>query len=391
MKPTPDLIQSIQSAVDADRLLKTAIALIEIPSPTRSGKAVADKLAEILHADGFEVERPDADWPDAPAVVARFDSGKPGKSLQFNGHLDTVHLPFVPPRVEDGLLFGSGAIDMKGGVAAMVEALRAVRDAGVLQGGSILLTAHDLHEAPWGDNAQLEGLVEADYVGDGVLIPEYTAHTLPVIGRGMAILDIAITRDGEPSHEVMGGIEAPSVIAGGADVVVRLQQLHAKVSAEAHPSGLRNTTFVGQMHSGEIYNQQPTACRVQGTRRWLPEVAMEDVRREFFDLLAAAEADSGTQIEGEFILVRDAFELRENDWLVDAFQMVVRSVKGEPLPTGVKPFCDDGNTFSANGIPCITHGPDGSGAHTLNEQVAVAELERVANWYALTAAVFCDA
>ena len=391
MKPTPDLTQILQAAVDADRLLKTAIALIETPSPTRSGKAVADKLAEILQADGFDVERPDADWPEAPAVVARFDSGKPGKTLQFNGHLDTVHLPFVPPRVEDGILYGSGAIDMKGGVAAMVEALRAVRDAGVLQGGSILLTAHDLHEAPWGDSAQLDGLIDAGYVGDGVLIPEYTAKTLPVIGRGMAILDIAITRDGEPTHEVMGGIEAPSVIAVGADVVARLQQLHAKLSADAHPSGLRNTAFIGQINAGEIFNQQPTECRIQGTRRWLPEVAMEDVRREYFDLLAAAETDTGTHIEGEFLLVRDAFELRENDWLVDAFQMVAKAVRGEPLPTGVKPFCDDGNTFSANGIPCITHGPDGSGAHTLHEQVAVAELERVAHWYALAAAVFCDA
>ena len=54
-------------------------------------------------------------------------SGRPGRTLQFDGHLDTVHLPFVPPEVKDGRLTGSGASDMKGGLAAAVEAVRAAR------------------------------------------------------------------------------------------------------------------------------------------------------------------------------------------------------------------------------------------------------------------------
>ncbi|MFQ5733953.1 MAG: hypothetical protein ACE5KM_18605, partial [Planctomycetaceae bacterium] len=76
---------------------------------------------------------------------------------------------------------------------------------------------------------------------------------------------------------------------------------------------------------------------------------------------------------------------------VEVFQAVSTVLRGEPLPAGVKPFCDDGNTFAAYGIPCITHGPDGSGAHTVNEQTPIAELARVALWYALAAVVFCDA
>ena len=113
--PSSDLVEKVRSAVKRDRLVETAIALVEVPSPTRSAGAVADRLAEILAGDGFAVERPVADWPDAPAVVTRVDSGKSGPVLQFDGHLDTVHLPFVPPRHENGCLYGSGASDMKGG------------------------------------------------------------------------------------------------------------------------------------------------------------------------------------------------------------------------------------------------------------------------------------
>ena len=132
-------------------------------------------------------------------MVARFSTGKPGRTLQFNGHLDTVHLPFVPARVEDGLLRGSGASDMKGGVAAAVEAIRMLRDSGALTAGSILLTAHDLHEAPWGDGRQLDALIRQGIVGDAVLLPEPLHGVLPTDGRGSATWKVRISRAGPPS------------------------------------------------------------------------------------------------------------------------------------------------------------------------------------------------
>src|SRR5262249_29839025 len=118
------LCDRLGRAVDRRRLLDTAAELVAVPSRTGEAGAAADVLEEILHEDGFAVERVAASHDAAPAVVVRLGSGRPGRTLQFNGHLDTVHLPFVPPDVEGNLLTGSGASDMKGGLAAAVEALR---------------------------------------------------------------------------------------------------------------------------------------------------------------------------------------------------------------------------------------------------------------------------
>src|SRR5258708_27108055 len=121
MKPLFDSSQQLRQAVSRDRLLATALHLVGVASPTGAAGAAADALAELLRQDGFSVERPCAGHPAAPAVVVRWDSGKPGRTLQFDGHLDTVHLPFVPPAVEGGRLTGSGASDMKAGLAAAID------------------------------------------------------------------------------------------------------------------------------------------------------------------------------------------------------------------------------------------------------------------------------
>lgn len=383
-------VQRIQQAVNQQRLLDTAIALVEVPSPTCSAGAVADRLAELLQADGFAVERPVADWPEAPAVVVRFSSGKPGRILQFDGHLDTVHLPFVPPRVAEGIFYGSGASDMKGGIAAFVEALRVLRETDTLPGGGILLTAHDHHEGPWGDRRQVYAFMRDGIVGDAVLLPEYLADRLPVAGRGMAIFEVTITREGEPVHEVLRPAGTPDVVKIGAQLVTRLHELHERLQAITAPYVGADSTFMGRIQAGEIYNQSPTRCTVNGTRRWVTPGQAKVVQAEFEQLLQTLAAESGTQITVDYHVQGEAWQLDPAQPIVTAFQSAYAAVTGSPLPLGAKPFVDDGSSYiSTGGIPAITHGPDAKGAHTLNEAVPVAELVRVAQVYALTAIGFC--
>jgi acetylornithine deacetylase/succinyl-diaminopimelate desuccinylase-like protein len=390
MSATANLSDRLRAAVNRQRLVDTAVSLVAVPSRTGEAGGVSDWLAYILTAEGFSVERPVADHPTAPAVAVRFASGKPGRTLQFNGHLDTVHLPFVPPQVRDGRLTGSGSSDMKAGIAAAVEALRALRDTGSLPGGAVLLTAHDLHETPWGDGHQLDRMIRDGYVGDAVLLPEYLNECLPVIGRGGLTWKVSIRRPGPPIHEVMRPAE-PSVIAAGAELAARLNRLHEKVSARSDPMAGSESVFIGQVHSGEIFNQYPQECWLQGTRRWLPDTRQEDVVAEFRALLDGLARDTGTTVTAEFHLMRDAFLLPQDDPFVGAFQEAYAATSGgRPLKVGAKPFCDDGNSFWALAqVPAITHGPRAGGAHTLEEWVSIDDLVRMAHLYALTAVAYC--
>lgn len=390
MDDTIPLLERLKPHVDRDRLVETARRLIEVPSPTGDAGAVSDRLAELLAADGFAVDRIAAGYPTAPAVSVRFDSGRPGRTLQFDGHLDTVHLPFVPPAVEDGRLTGSGASDMKAGIAAAVEALRVLRDSGALAAGSVLLTAHDLHEAPWGDGRQLDRMIRDGHRGDAVLLPEPLRDFLPIAGRGSATWKAVIRRPGPPVHEVMRPAGEPSVIAAAAEFVARLGRLADELGATTHPVCGTASVFIGQVHAGEIYNQYPQEAWLEGTRRWLPGTDPAAVARDFHDRAQRLAADTGTAVDLRWMPIRDAFALDPDDPFVRTFQGCYRAISGAPLPSGPKPFVDDGNSFSAlGGIPAITHGPRAGGQHTVSEWVDIDDLTRVALLYAATATTYC--
>jgi len=384
-------VERLKRAVNRQRLVDTAVKLIAVPSRTGEAGAAADCLAQILAGDGFAVERPEGGHPAAPAIAVRFDSKRPGRTLQFNGHLDTVHLPFVPPRVEGDQITGSGASDMKSGLAAAVEALRVLRETGALPAGCILLTAHDLHEAPWGLGQQLNRLIAEGYVGDAVLLPEPLSDRLPVVGRGAATWKVTIRRAGPPVHEVMRPAKEPSVIAAGVEVVTRLGQLNDHLARKRHVLAGSESVFIGQIHSGEIYNQYPQECWLEGTRRWLPGTRRQEVEGDFRKLLAEVERRTGTTISADFRFIRDAFELDMEDRLVKAFQESYTGLSGTPLKLGTKPFVDDGNSFwGLAKLPAITHGPRAGGQHTVQEWVSIDDLVRVAQLYALTALTFCE-
>jgi acetylornithine deacetylase/succinyl-diaminopimelate desuccinylase-like protein len=349
MRTTTSECERLLVAVQRQRLLDTAMRLIDVPSRTGEAKGALDCLATILADDGFVVQRPTGGYVAAPAVLVRLAGQKPGKTLQFNGHLDTVHLPFVAPSVEGDLLRGSGAADMKAGMAAAADGIH----------------------------------------GDAVLLPEYLHDVLPIIGRGGLSWKVAISRPGPTIHEVMRPDE-PNVISVGARLIERLLKVDAELARTCDPMAGPESVFIGRICSGEIYNQYPHECRLEGTRRWLPGTTQAKVERELRAVTDELARDTGTTISIEFCLMRDAFVLEQDSQFASAFQEAHWIITGKTLPVGAKPFCDDGNSFWVlAGIPAVTHGPRAGGAHTTEEWVSIDDLVRVAKVYALTALEFC--
>ncbi len=183
-----------------------------------------------------------------------------------------------------------------------------------------MLTAHDLHEVPWGDGSQVDALIAEGYTGDGVLLPEYHRHNCPVVGRGQAMFRVTVTREGEPCHEVLGGIDAPSVILAGARLVERFAEIDKRLSQVVHPLAGRASLFVGQVHAGEMFNQSPVELILEGTRRWLPGTGVDAVREEFEAVLADVADETQTSMTTHFQVSRDAYEIAETEPLHIAFQ-----------------------------------------------------------------------
>src|SRR5262249_9878941 len=152
--------------------------------------------------------------------------------------------------------------------------------------------------------------------------------------------------------------DEPSVIAAGAELVTRLARLDQRLGVEVHPVCGSPSVFIGQIHSGEIYNQYPQQSSLEGTRRWLPGADRFAVEQEFRRLSDGLAFETNTSISCDWFFIRDGFQLDQADPLVEVFQRSYTAISGRSLPTGPKPFVDDGNSFWAiKGIPAITHGP----------------------------------
>jgi acetylornithine deacetylase len=207
----------------------------------------------------------------------------------------------------------------------------------------------------------------------------------------MAIFELTLRREGEPVHEVLRPAGLPDVLGAGAELVLRFRDLQTQLAQTSRPYAGQDSIFVGQIQAGEIYNQVPVECRLHGTRRWVTPGSAATVKSEFDHLLAELAQKHEVQVAATFEIQGDAFAIALTDPLVSAFQEAHQAITGQPLPLGGKPFVDDGNTFSALAhIPALTHGPAATGAHTLYEQVSLAELVRVAQTYALTAVAYCN-
>ncbi|MBI3910960.1 MAG: M20/M25/M40 family metallo-hydrolase [Armatimonadetes bacterium] len=385
------IMNALLARIDPERIAALTLDLVRIPSPTGDTAAVAARFSAALAEAGMEVEQ-FTGFPRTPVVIGRRRGG-PGPSLIFNGHLDTVPVPHADPERRGDRIYGRGAADMKGALAAAVEAVRVLSEHPGGFPGEVQIIAHGLHEAPGGHAEDLSAAIRAGRVrGDGCLVCETGEHALPVAQLGLGIFTAVFRRPGSVTHELQTPPGTPNPIYAAAAFAGALRLLNEHLSTRELPYVGSESVFIGQLHAGDFYNRFPIEAQIQGTRRYAPQRDADEVARELTDLAQRSAAQYGVTGELTFDKVRDGFQITPDHPLVQAVRDAYTAVTGRELPlTGNKVVADAGIFAREADIPAVYHGPAGEGAHGDVESVPIAELARAARVYVAAAWRFLGA
>jgi acetylornithine deacetylase len=348
------------------------VALDSVNPELIAGAAGESELAEFVagwcRRAGLDVEL--VGPPERPSVVAIARGSGGGRSLMLNAHLDTVGVagmdaPFEP-RVQDGRLYGRGAYDMKGALAAILAAAAQATD---LRGDVIVTAVADEELASIGTTAVLERVR-----ADAAIVVEPTELKLAVTHKGFVGFEIethGVAAHGSRPHL---GVDA---IAKMGPVLVALKALDERLqTGTRHPLVGSGSLHASLIEGGQEFSSYPARCLLSGERRTIPGETAEQVEVELRELAGDA--------EWRLTVSREPFEVAEDDGFV---QLVAR-IAAEPDPVGVSFWADSG-LISAAGIPTVLYGPIGDGAHAEVEWVDLASVERVRDVVLAVAGAWC--
>ncbi|MCD9020339.1 M20 family metallopeptidase [Cohnella silvisoli] len=370
--------------INANRIAADTLRLIRIASPTGDTREMADAYESMLAEAGCTIERYEF-IPDNPTLVASFgdDRSGSGKTIIFNGHMDVVPLEHEPARVEEGIIHGRGACDMKGSLACIVEVLRVLQESGTQLSGKLIIIANSLHESPGGRGEDLAALVErVNLRADAAVVMEGARYDCTVAQLGSATFEIEIRREGEPTHQLYTAPGTPHPITVAAEVVRRLNEMNLVLEQDYIEDTGYASYFVGSLHSGQFYNQHPNRAEIVGVRRYNPQVSFDEVERELRGVLAEIAEQYRVNIELDLRKVRDGYRIDKNDPAVSALLEAVRKVRNIELPlVGKKVVVDACFFVNGLGIPTVCHGPDQSSSHGDKEFADLLDLKQTAQVY----------
>jgi acetylornithine deacetylase/succinyl-diaminopimelate desuccinylase family protein len=358
----------------AIRLLRELVAINSInPSlvPGAPGEQqIADAIAHEMRRVGLDVAiEPVA--PGRPNVIGVIDGKRPGRSLMLCGHTDTVGVigmtdPFSPIE-RDGRLFGRGAQDMKGGVAAMIDAARVVCERGLDAGRLVVAAIVDEEHSSIGADALV-----THWKADAAIVTEPTDLAIAIGHKGFAWIEV----------EVCGKAAHGSRPAEGEDAILRLgrvladlERLDRSLQARA-PHMLVGT---GSLHAsfiegGRELSSYPDRAVLQMERRIRPDEpesqALDEVQR-ILDRLAAD--DPSFRGRARAMFSRPAYEIDADHALPVTLAASIGAVGGAPRRVGASFWADSAVLGHAN-IPSVLFGPGGAGLHSTEEYVNAADV-----------------
>ena len=374
---------------DVARLAAQLVAIESInPDVVAGGSGefgVARFVAEWCERAGLETELTELAPGRANVVaVARGTGG--GRSLMLNAHMDTVGVagmddPFVP-RLEDGRLYGRGAHDMKGSLAACMLAT-AGASGRRLRGDVVLTAVADEEFASIGTEA-----VAASARADAAIVTEPTDLELALAHRGFVHLQVDVQGRAAHGSRPELGIDA---IAKMGRVLVGIEALDGRLRASpTHPRLGSGSVHASLIEGGQEFSSYPARCSLQAERRTIPGESAALAERELREIVErAGEGDPDFSAEFHAPISREPFEVSEDEEIVRLVRRHAADVLGAPPATVGVPFWADSALLAAAGIPTVLFGPVGEGLHSEVEWVDVASLEQCVEIYSAVAAELC--
>jgi acetylornithine deacetylase len=313
-----------------------------------------------------------------PTLVATLRGTGGGRSLLLNAHTDTVGVegmeePFSG-RIANGRLYGRGSYDMKGGLAAAVEAFAAVARSGPLAGDLVLAAVADEEHGSLGTEELLRQVRT-----DAAIVTEPTALGICIAHKGF--LWVEIRTEGRAAHGSRPDLGVDANLEMGR-VLGRLADLEARLrNSAAHPLTGGPSLHVARMEGGTAWSTYSAECRIQVERRLQPGERAEAAFRELQEAAAPHAA--------RLVLAREAFEAPTDTPFFACVREAVRKTTGvEPEIMGQTPWFDAALLADA-GIETLILGHDGAGAHAAEEWADLESVEALARVLRKLAADWC--
>jgi acetylornithine deacetylase len=359
--------------VDATLKLLRDLVSIDSVNPTLvpggAGEAAIGRfLADALRAAALDVSAAEV-APGRPNVVAVLEGRTPGRALMLCGHLDTVGVegmtaPFAPVE-RDGRLYGRGAQDMKGGVAAMCgAAVQLAREGGLERGRLIVACVADEEFASLG----AEALVR-DWRADAAVVTEPTDLQIAVAHKGfqcVEIVTLGVAAHGSRPEEGRDAILAMGRVLGA------LAETERRLAAGPSDPRLGRPSFhASRIEGGREWSSYPDRCVLGVERRTVigesGAVALEEVEA----ILAALRGAGGPfEASARAVFGRPPYEIAEWAELPQLLRRVCRESGRDAAFTAMS-FWTDAAVLGAAGIPAVLFGPGGAGLHSTEEYVRV--------------------
>jgi len=353
------------------RLLRDLVAIDSVnPTlvPGAAGEAaIADALAAEMRRLALDVVVQDV-VPGRPNVVGTVEGRARGRTLMFCGHTDTVGVagmrdPFMPVE-RDGRLYGRGAQDMKGGVAAMVAAAGILAERGLPSGRIVVACVVDEEHSSIGAEA-----VASAWRADGAVVTEPTDLAIAVGHKGFEWLEVQVF--GRAAHGSRPSEGEDAILRLGR-VLTRLEALDAELqSRQPHPLLGTGSLHASIVAGGRELSSYPDQATLQLERRTLPGEPVSAGLREVEQICESLSGeDSRFRARGRQMFARGGYEIPPDHELSRALVAASTARGGRPRITGAS-FWTDAAILGHAGIPSVLFGPGGEGLHSTEEYVVI--------------------